>query len=40
MDLLGATPLPPSNVVTFAAPGTYNFYCLVHPFMHGTVVAQ
>jgi plastocyanin len=40
MDLASATPLPPSNVVTFAAPGTYNFYCLVHPFMHGTVVVQ
>ena len=26
--------------VTFAAPGTYNFYCLVHPFMKGTVVVQ
>jgi plastocyanin len=35
-----ATPLPPSNAVTFAAPGTYNFYCLIHPFMHGTVVVQ
>jgi plastocyanin len=35
-----ATPLPTSNAVTFAAPGTYNFYCLIHPFMHGTVVVQ
>ena len=26
--------------VTFAAPGTYTFYCLVHPFMKGTVVVQ
>ena len=40
LDLDSATPLQPSNVVTFAAPGTYNFYCLVHPFMHGTVVVQ
>jgi plastocyanin len=40
LDLDGATPLPPSNVVTFAAPGTYNFYCLIHPFMKGTVVVQ
>jgi plastocyanin len=40
LDLAGATPLPASNVVTFAAPGTYNFYCLVHPFMKGTVVVQ
>jgi plastocyanin len=40
LDVNKATPLPPSNAVTFAAPGTYNFYCMVHPFMHGTVVVQ
>ena len=21
----------------FSAPGTYQFYCMIHPFMHGTV---
>jgi plastocyanin len=26
--------------VTFTAPGTYEFYCMVHPQMHGTVVVQ
>ena len=26
--------------VTFAAPGTYKFACLVHPVMRGTVVVQ
>ena len=40
LDVDKATPLPTSNAVTFAAPGTYNFYCLVHPFMKGTVVVQ
>jgi plastocyanin len=40
LDAAKATPLPPSNTVTFAAPGTYNFYCLIHPFMKGTVVVQ
>ena len=40
LDVDKATPLPPSNAVTFAAAGTYNFYCMVHPFMHGTVVVQ
>ena len=40
LDVDKATPLPPSNSVTFAAPGTYTFYCLVHPFMKGTVVVQ
>ena len=40
MDQSGATPLPNSSSVTFAAPGTYTFYCLIHPFMKGTVVVQ
>ena len=40
LDTDKATPLPPSNTVTFAAAGTYNFYCLIHPFMKGTVVVQ
>ena len=26
--------------VTFAAPGTYKFYCMIHPFMNGTVIAS
>ena len=30
-------PLPASNSVKFSAPGTYQFYCLIHPFMHGTI---
>ena len=25
------------NAVTFSTPGTYTFYCLIHPFMKGTV---
>jgi plastocyanin len=40
LDTIAATPLPTSNQVTFAAPGTYQFYCMIHPFMHGTVVVQ
>ena len=40
MDASAATALPSSNSVTFTAPGTYQFYCLIHPFMHGTVVVQ
>jgi hypothetical protein len=33
-------PLPGSNSVRFGAPGTYVFYCLIHPFMRGTVIVQ
>ena len=36
-----ATPtLPTSNSVKFAAAGTYQFYCMIHPFMHATVTVQ
>lgn len=38
LDEDSATPLPPANAVTFTTPGTYQVYCLIHPFMHGTVV--
>ena len=31
-----ATPrCPSSGKVTFDTPGTYTYYCLIHPFMHG-----
>lgn len=40
LDTTNATPLPESGAVTFGAPGTYQFYCLVHPFMHATVTVQ
>jgi plastocyanin len=38
MDQSSATPLPASNSVKFTAPGTYTFYCMIHPFMKGQVV--
>jgi plastocyanin len=40
MDGLSATPLPPASQVTFGAAGTYTFYCVIHPFMKGTVTVQ
>jgi plastocyanin len=40
LDSLAATPLPSANAVRFSQAGTYQFYCLIHPFMHGTVVVQ
>ena len=40
MDRSAASPLPGSNKVTFSAPGTYDYYCLIHPFMHGQVIVN
>ncbi|MEA2245933.1 MAG: hypothetical protein QOH46_462 [Solirubrobacteraceae bacterium] len=40
MDVVSATPLPPANLVRFAAAGTYQYYCLIHPFMHATITVQ
>jgi plastocyanin len=40
MDLDSASPLQPSSKVTFGAPGTYTYYCLIHTNMKGTVVVQ
>ncbi len=40
MDNTSATPLPNSSSLTFGAAGTYQFYCLIHPFMHGTITVQ
>jgi plastocyanin len=38
LDLDPSTPtVPTGNSVTFAAPGTYQVFCMIHPFMHGTV---
>jgi plastocyanin len=40
MDTSSATPLANSNSVKFGQPGRYDYYCLIHPFMHGTVVVN
>lgn len=40
LDTAPATPLPNSGKVTFGQAGTYDYYCMIHPFMHGQVVAQ
>jgi plastocyanin len=37
IDTSTSTPLPAEGSVTFAQAGTYNFYCLIHPFMHQVV---
>ncbi len=35
----GATQ-PKLGQITFTQAGTYNFECLIHPFMHGTIVVK
>jgi plastocyanin len=37
MDTVPGSPLPESNSVTFGQAGTYNYYCMIHPFMHGVI---
>ena len=40
LDNDAGTPLAAADRVTFGAPGTYDFYCMIHPFMKGTVTVQ
>ena len=39
LDRVAASPSPPSAQVRFDKAGTYDFICLVHPFMKGQIVA-
>jgi plastocyanin len=40
LDAEASSPLPVAAKVTFGQAGTYNYYCLLHPFMAGTVTVQ
>ena len=40
MDRDASTPLPESNTITFTTAGTYTYECMIHPFMHGTIVVK
>jgi plastocyanin len=40
LDAANASPLPGTASVKFDTPGSYKYYCLIHPFMVGTVVVQ
>jgi plastocyanin len=40
LDVDKASPSPESSSVKFDTPGTYTYYCLIHPFMRGTVTVQ
>ena len=37
LDSVAASPLPAASAVTFAAPGAYDMYCMIHPFMKATI---
>jgi plastocyanin len=40
LDRDNTTPLPASGRITFTTPGTYHYQCLIHPFMHGTIIVK
>jgi plastocyanin len=40
LDQDPTTPNPASSRITFTKPGTYHFICLIHPFMHGTIIVK
>ncbi len=40
LDAVKQSPLQESASVKFDTAGTYTFYCLIHPFMRGTVTVQ
>jgi plastocyanin len=40
LDALAASPLPGEASVKLDTPGTYKFYCVIHPFMQGSVTVQ
>jgi plastocyanin len=40
LDVFSATPSPAASAVRFTTAGSYTYYCLIHPFMKGTVVVQ
>jgi plastocyanin len=40
LDRDSGTPLTASGQIKFTQAGTYHFVCLIHPFMHGTVVVK
>ena len=40
LDADSGSVLPTSSSVKFDTPGTYTYYCLIHPFMRGTITVQ
>jgi plastocyanin len=40
LDGVPQSPQPLSKTITFTAPGTFTYICIIHPFMKGTVTVQ
>jgi plastocyanin len=41
LDENSRTPaIPSSRTIKFTTPGVYHFICLIHPFMHGTIIVK
>jgi plastocyanin len=40
LDTVPGNPAPGLNSVQFSTPGTYQFYCMIHPFMSTEVTVQ
>ena len=40
LDRDTGTPLPPLGAIKFTTPGTYNYQCLIHPFMRAKIIVH
>jgi plastocyanin len=40
LDRDPTTPLPSTERIDFTQPGVYHFQCLIHTFMHGTIIVK
>lgn len=40
LDRDPTTPLAAFGAITFTTPGTYTYQCLIHTFMHGTIIVH
>ena len=40
LDRDATSPLPALGAIKFTTPGTYNYQCLIHPFMRGTIIVH